>query len=84
MVKCVLCDREAFNVSLSLCKYHYQAYLNLKKKYPIWKERMNVSFGKYINLLEKNPYTGKWIKDVIKYIKRLRSDDSRENYKTIV
>jgi len=78
MTKCVLCEREASNVSLSLCKYHYQAYLNIKKKYPIWKERMNVSFEEYLNLLEKNPYTGKWVKEVIKYVKRLRSDVGRK------
>ncbi len=78
MTKCVLCEREVFNVSLSLCKYHYQAYLNIKKKYPIWKERMGVSFGEYLNLLEKNPYTGKWVKEVIKYVKRLSSNVDRK------
>lgn len=39
---------------------------------------MGVSFGEYLNLLEKNPYTGKWVKEVIKYVKRLSSNVDRK------
>lgn len=42
---------------------------------------MDASFSQYLTLLEKNPYTGKWVKDVIKYLKRLREDVDRKNYK---
>ena len=81
MSRCVLCEREIINTKLSLCRYHYYAYLNIKKKYPIWKERMELSFTEYLTMLEKNPYTGKWIKDVIKYLKRLKEDVDGEDYK---
>lgn len=44
---------------------------------------MGVSYVNYLDLLEKNPYTGKWIKDVIKYLKRLNKDVDEEAGKSI-
>ncbi len=76
--KCIICNRDSYKKSI-FCKYHYEAYINLKKAYETWKERLNISFEEYLILIQKNPYSGKWVKEVASYLRKVGENDIREN-----
>lgn len=67
-MKCKLCERIADDKEI--CKYHKLAYNELKKKYLIWKEALDINWKDYLSEIEKNSLTGYWAKEVIDFIKK--------------
>lgn len=72
--KCIICNRDNYKKS-RFCKYHYEAYEKLEKAYKVWKERLNISYEEYLVLIQKNPYSGKWIKEVASYLRKVGKND---------
>lgn len=72
--RCIICNREAYKGSV-FCKYHYEAYEKLNKTFKIWNERLNISYEKYLILIQKNPYSGKWIKQTASYLREVKKND---------
>jgi len=60
---CIICKRE---IPLGdYCKYHQEAYRNLKEKYDEWLEAFGeLTFVEYLQKLIENPDTGLWVKEV--------------------
>ena len=62
-INCIICKREI--PSGDYCKYHQQAYQNLKEKYSEWLEAFSeLTFAEYLQKLIANPDTGLWVKEV--------------------
>jgi len=60
---CTICSREI--PSGDYCKYHEEAYKNLKEKYEEWLEAYGeLSFSDYLQKVIQNPETGIWAKEV--------------------
>lgn len=78
--KCVICKRETYKESnYKMCKYHYEAYLNIVKAYPEWEHRLNITKYKYLILIDKNPYSGKWVKEVAEHLLKVEKDGLRKS-----
>ena len=66
-MKCKLCERIADDEEL--CIYHKLAYKEeVKKKYLLWKEALEINWKDYLSEIEKNSLTGYWAKEVIDFI----------------
>ena len=63
IISCTICKRE---IPLGdYCKYHQEAYQNLKEKYDEWLEAFGeLTFVEYLQKLIANPDTGLWVKEV--------------------
>jgi hypothetical protein len=72
--KCKICDREAVNSSI-FCGYHYEAYQNIREAYPVWRERLNISPEEYLILIQKNSYTGRWVREIASYLMKVGNFD---------
>lgn len=72
--KCIICGRDTYKKSI-FCKYHYDAYEKLNRACEIWRERLNISCEEYLILIQKNPYSGKWVKEVASYLKKVGKID---------
>ena len=68
IIKCKLCDRIADDKEL--CIYHKLAYKEVKIKYLLWKEALEVNWKDYLSKIEKNSLTGYWAKEVIDFIRK--------------
>ncbi|MCW3997702.1 MAG: hypothetical protein NWF10_03940 [Candidatus Bathyarchaeota archaeon] len=66
-MKCKLCEREI--IEKEFCLFHRYAYDKIKKGYVIWVEALDINWKDYLNEIEKNSLTGRWAKEVIKFIK---------------
>jgi|Deesub1362A_J573_1020465.scaffolds.fasta_scaffold00001_326 hypothetical protein len=72
--KCIICGKDVYKDRL-FCRYHYEAYKNLREAYPIWKERLNITEEEYLILIQKNPYAGKWVKELATYLRKVKRFD---------
>jgi len=64
-LKCEICSREAqVELQSSYCELHQRAYENLQKKFEVWKKASNLEWKAYLIEVAKNPFTGKWAKEV--------------------
>ena len=62
-INCSICKKEI--PSGDYCKYHQEAYQNLKEKYNEWLEAFGeLTFTEYLQKLLANPDTGLWVKEV--------------------
>jgi hypothetical protein len=68
IMKCDICERIADNKKL--CIYHKLAYKELKKKYLLWQEALEINWKDYLSEIEKNSLTGCWAKEVIEFIRK--------------
>jgi len=64
-MKCKICERKAES---EFCKFHKISFENLVKKFEEWKKSMDISWLEYLRMLQNNPYTGVWVKEVIQYL----------------
>jgi len=64
-LKCKICDKETES---EFCSFHQKAYENLIKNYEEWKKALEISWKDYLNEIIKNPYSGKWVKEVAEYL----------------
>ncbi len=64
-MKCKICGR---NAESEFCSFHKEAFENLRSKFEEWKKSMNISWMEYLRMLEDNPYTGIWVKEIIQYL----------------
>ncbi|MFW9812281.1 MAG: hypothetical protein ACFFF9_07445 [Candidatus Thorarchaeota archaeon] len=56
--------------SKELCRYHLEALNNLHAAYEVWKSASDVTWNEYLEHLEGIDATGRWILDVVDYIKQ--------------
>lgn len=68
--QCSICGSDAVGREggLTLCYPHLRAYQNLVKAYDVWKARNSIDFDDYVETLLKLYITGRFVKDVIKYL----------------
>jgi hypothetical protein len=71
MTECKICGRNI--ESEDLCRYHTEALNNLHAAYEGWNSASGVSWNEYLDQLGKIEVTGRWILDVVEYI-RQRND----------
>jgi len=64
-LKCRICDREAVS---KYCEFHEEAYKSIVEKYGSWKQALEISWKEYLREIAKNPYTGKWAKEVAEHL----------------
>ncbi|MHA1798462.1 MAG: hypothetical protein ACTSVY_08425 [Candidatus Helarchaeota archaeon] len=62
--ECKICFRTS--IKDGYCKYHLEAFSNLKKTYDDWKKAYNdkLEFKDYLKKLVMNKYTGEWVREV--------------------
>ncbi|MCL4437312.1 MAG: hypothetical protein M1503_04885 [Thaumarchaeota archaeon] len=83
--KCPLCGREAATVeaaeaadsnnssssSTGFCRYHQQAYENLKAGFEKWRYAYGeTSWTDYLRLIANIPETGAWVKECCEHLLR--------------
>jgi hypothetical protein len=49
---------------------HKRAYENLLQKFEEWKRAMNISWEEYLKEIARNPYTGRWVVEVVEALIR--------------
>jgi hypothetical protein len=67
MTKCGICGRDSDD---DLCRYHLEALNNLRVVYDAWKKASEVSWEEYLERLEQIEETGRWVVDVIEYVRQ--------------
>jgi hypothetical protein len=65
--KCEICGRDSNG---EYCEFHEKAYSNVLEKYVVWRDALGISWKEYLSVVEKNPYTGSWAKEVTVKLKR--------------
>jgi DNA topoisomerase-1 len=65
---CVICGRDA--ESGDLCRYHIEALNNLNAAYEGWNAASGVSWSEYLDQLVRIEVTGRWILDVLEYVRQ--------------
>ena len=68
MTKCEICGRDV--IDGDLCRYHIDALNNLRTVYDGWKNAANVSWKEYLVRLEQIEETGRWVVEVIEYVRQ--------------
>lgn len=64
-MKCKICG----NVSGSeLCKWHAEAERRVRDHYKVWSERTQLTWEEYLQSLQSNEFSGKWVKEVARYL----------------
>ncbi|MHA2118665.1 MAG: hypothetical protein ACW98J_07075 [Candidatus Thorarchaeota archaeon] len=51
-----------------LCRYHQEAFSNLKTAYEGWKKATGMNWEEYIGKIVQIEETGRWVVDVIEHI----------------
>jgi hypothetical protein len=74
-LKCEICDREAKG---NFCELHERVYKRINEKYPVWKEAMEISWKEYLNEVVKNPYTGRWAKEVAEQL--IKKEEEKQKF----
>ena len=64
-MSCRICGRRAKS---EFCKRHEEAYKSILEVYREWREAMSISWREYLEEIVKNPYSGRWVKDVASYL----------------
>jgi len=64
-MSCKICGRRAKS---EFCKRHEEAYKSILEVYREWREAMSISWREYLEEIVKNPYSGRWVKDVASYL----------------
>ncbi len=64
-MSCRICGRRAKS---EFCSRHEEAYRSILEGYREWREAMSISWRKYLEEIAKNPYSGRWVKDVASYL----------------
>ena len=77
-MKCKICERKAES---EFCKFHKISFENLVKKFEEWKKSMDISWPEYLKMLQNNPYTGVWVKEVIQYLLSKNQTGQQESEK---
>jgi len=77
-MKCKICERKAES---EFCKFHKISFENLVKKFEEWKKSMDISWLEYLRMLQNNPYTGVWVKEVIQYLLSKNQTGQQESEK---
>ena len=77
-MKCKICERKAES---EFCKFHKISFENLVKKFEEWRKSMDVSWLEYLRMLQNNPYTGVWVKEVIQYLLSKNQTGQQESEK---
>ena len=67
MTMCKICGRKI--ESKDLCRYHVEALNNLHAAYEGWKSASGVDWNEYLENLENIEVTGRWILDVVEYVR---------------
>lgn len=62
-MKCELCSKEA-QAQSKYCRVHEKAYQNVQQKFQVWKNASHIEWNEYLKEIAKNPFTGKWAKEV--------------------
>lgn len=70
--KCAVCGNEAVMKveGLFLCSQHSEAYQNMVRMHEIWQRSMGMSFTEYVMTLSKLRSTGKFVKELVEYLKK--------------
>jgi len=68
MTECKICGRSM--ESKDLCRYHLEALNNLHAAYERWKSASGVTWIEYLKQLEQIEVTGRWILDVVEYVRQ--------------
>jgi DNA topoisomerase-1 len=68
MTECKICGRRI--ESEDLCRYHLEALNNLHAAYEVWDSASGVSWKEYLVQLEKIETTGRWVLDVVDYVRK--------------
>jgi hypothetical protein len=74
-LKCEICDREAKG---NFCELHERVYKRINEKYEVWREAMEISWKEYLNEVVKNPYTGKWVKEVAEQL--IKKEEEKQKF----
>ena len=77
-MKCKICKRKAES---EFCKFHKISFENLVKKFEEWRKSMDISWLEYLRMLQNNPYTGVWVKEVIQYLLSKNQTGQQESEK---
>ncbi|HDO41543.1 MAG TPA: hypothetical protein ENH03_01395 [Candidatus Bathyarchaeota archaeon] len=77
-MKCKICERKAES---EFCKFHKISFENLVKKFEEWRKSMDISWLEYLRMLQNNPYTGVWVKEVIQYLLSKNQTGQQESEK---
>jgi len=68
VTKCSICGRGI--EAKDLCRYHLEALGNLRGAYDGWNTASGLSWNEYLEQLEQLDETGRWIIDVIEYVRQ--------------
>lgn len=60
-----------------MCQAHERAYQNLVKSYSIWNRALNIKWRDYLEKVEGNPDSGKWVKETCVFL--LQNEDWEES-----
>ncbi|MEM1623539.1 MAG: DNA topoisomerase I [Sulfolobales archaeon] len=68
--RCSICggDSTGEEDGIALCSLHLKAYQNLKKTYDAWRSGVDINFEDYVEAVSKLKSTGRFVKEVIKYL----------------
>ncbi len=67
MSECHICGRDLS--SEEFCEYHETAYTNLRLAFERWKSSAGLTWNEYLDQVSKLETTGRWVIEVIEYIK---------------
>lgn len=69
--KCIIPECKGDEYKHGLCRIHYMAYENLLKTYEEWRRRKNIQFRDYVEKISRLKTTGRYVRDVVKYLEVL-------------
>lgn len=64
-MKCAICGTESKG---ELCKGHAEAERRVREHFRVWSERMQVTWEEYLEMIERNEFSGKWVREVVRYL----------------
>ncbi|MCJ7635364.1 hypothetical protein MUP77_23615 [Candidatus Bathyarchaeota archaeon] len=60
-----------------LCQAHERSYQNLVEAYEVWNHALGIKWRDYLEKVERNPDSGKWVKDICVFL--LQNEDGEES-----
>lgn len=68
-MKCRLCRREAVESKNQFCRYHNDAYKNLKESFEKWRHAYGkMDWKTYLQKVVERPETGIWAKECCEHL----------------